>query len=125
MQCRLSQKELLMANYDESNLHQAGTKLSNPSQKRSKTLRTYTKVMNRTSRRRRSTRRKTETYSSGPAVFGSERSCMEDNNEKNGGPKNSCVKGILLKLSKLTSLQLLLCNNLSYSLVFQFLIGYS
>lgn len=101
MQCRMSQKEFLMPNYHASNVQQAGRKFSIPSQRRSKTLQLNIKMMNmnKASRRKRSTRRRTETYSSGPAVIESQRSCMEDNTIEKNGLQNSCFRGILLRLS--------------------------
>ena len=96
----MSEKELLMPKYDASNIQQAGRiskKIENSANGHA------FKIMNmyKASRRRRSTRRRTETYSSGPAVLGGERSCMEDNTIDKNGPQNSCVRGILSRLSKL------------------------
>lgn len=50
--------------------------------------------MHKASKRRRSTRRRAETHSSGPTVLGGERSCMEDSSVEKNGSQNSCVREI-------------------------------
>lgn len=50
--------------------------------------------MHKASKRRRSTRRRAETHSSGPTVLGGERRCMEDSIIEKNGSQNSCVREI-------------------------------
>lgn len=107
MQCGMSQNEVLMPNYDASNGEQAtrchnvavrGRKFSIPAQGRSKTLQLNIKMMNfsKTSRRKRSSRGRTERYNSGPNRGTGERSCVKGNTTQENGPQNSCVRDILL-----------------------------
>lgn len=104
----MSQNEVLMPNHVVSNGEQAtrcrnvavrGRKFSIPAQGRTKTFQLNIKMMNfsKASRRKRSSRGRTERYNSGPYSGTSERGCVKGNTiEENEPPQNSCVRDILL-----------------------------
>lgn len=115
MQCRMSQNEVLMPNFDASNGEQAtrcrnvavrGRKFGISTRGRSKTFQLNIKMMNfsKASRRKRSSRGRTERYNAGPSLESerqSERGCEKGKKtvgeNENYGHQNCCVRDILLQ----------------------------